>query len=88
MPNMTDTPTFNDMTIIEKIKYFKGKQTELVELEQKMKQATQLNQAELQLAFGLTPGKPVSIVDLVTIVAEVVGEKITANDRMALCGDK
>jgi hypothetical protein len=74
MPNLNDTPNFKEMTVAEKVKYFKDKQEELVAAEANLQTLSNLNKAELQMAFGLTPGKPVSIVDLVHIVADLVGE--------------
>jgi len=73
MPDLRNTPTFQNMNVVEKVTYFGDRQKELVELEKNLIQASEINKAELQMAFGLTPGKPVSIVDLISIVAELVG---------------
>ena len=80
MPDFSMTPDFSKMSIKEKVAYFKGKQLELVEKENAYKKANDLNQAELQVAFGLTHGKPVSVVDLISIVGELVGEAINPGD--------
>ena len=83
---------FQQMSLKEKLEYFKSKQNELVGLEAELgklqkefqeqahvqklikefQEKTETNKAELQLAFGLTPGKPLSVVDLLSNVSELV----------------
>lgn len=76
------------MTFSEKVKYFAKREKELVDLEMQFGKEKQLNQAELQLAFGIQPNQPLSVATLLGMICDCVNEGVSldyvrkANEEM------
>lgn len=65
---------FNEMTVVEKINYFKGEQAEIVALRNAWQKKVEVNKAEVNAAFGFLPDEPVSVINMLDIFATASGE--------------
>ena len=61
-----DRDTLAAMDLNKKIDYFQSQQSELREMEKVLKNKKEVNNMELSMAFGIEPGQPMSIVDLLS----------------------
>lgn len=66
---------FTEMTTVDKIAYFKEKQEAIIALQKEAQNKTELNNAEIKNAFGVTFGEQISVLTMVDLIAGIVKDQ-------------